>query len=87
MSRKSKAIGFAIYPDDLERIAAQEEPDKAAVLLYGVDAQLDAVAAAVKSLLAEGIAVNALPQGSKIQSGAKIYALTDKGVKEVEPNA
>lgn len=87
MGRKAKAIGFALYPDDLERIAAQEEPDKAAVLLYSAETPLDAVASAVKSLLAQGLAVSALPQGSKPQPGTKIYQLTDEGVKEVKENA
>lgn len=87
MGRKAKAIGFALYPDDLERIAAQEETENGTVLLYEENAPLQAVAAAVKELVAKGLTVSALPVGSKTVLGTKTYVLTEIGVKEVKQNA
>ena len=83
MNRRDKAIGFALYPDLLERIAAsQDEGDACSVLLYDPDADLQAVAAAVDALVKQGMAVQALPFGSKTDGCAKVYRLTDAGVKE-----
>lgn len=87
MGRKAKAIGFALYPDDLERIAAQEETENGTVLFYEENAPLQAVAAAVKELVAKGLTVSALPVGSKTVPGTKTYVLTEIGMKEVEQDA
>lgn len=87
MGRKAKAIGFALYPDNLERIAAQEETENGTVLFYEENAPLQAVAAAVKELVAKGLTVSALPVGSKTVPGTKTYVLTEIGMKEVEQDA
>ena len=87
MGRKAKAIGFALYPDDLERIVAWETVENGSVLLYDADAPLCLVAEAVKSLVAKGLTVSALPKGSKTAPGTRIFDLTDDGVKEVGQNA
>lgn len=87
MGRKAKAVGFALYPDNLERIAVQEDADAGVVLLYDAQAPLSTVAEAVKELVIQGLTVSAMPMGSKTQPGTKIYVLTEKGVKEAEQNA
>lgn len=87
MGRKNKAIGFALYPDDLERIAASEEACNSTVLFYDQDIPLQAVAAAVKDLVSKGYTVSAKPCGSKTEPGINAYILTENGVKEVKPNA
>lgn len=88
MDRKAKAIGFALYPDLLARMAAvREENGCPCVLLYGADAPLDTVAEAVEALVKQGIAVKAQPDGSKIEACAKVCRLTSDGVKEVLKDA
>ena len=87
MGRKAKAIGFALYPDDLERIAAQPETDNSTVLFYDRNAPLQAVAAAVTELVSQGLNVSAKPVGSKVQPGTKMYMLAENGLKEVAQNA
>ena len=87
MGRKAKAIGFALYPDNLERIAAQDEQNDTSVLFYDKDTPLHIVAAAVKELVSKGYAVSAKPNGSQILPATKAYVLTDNGIKEVEQNA
>jgi len=60
MDRRAGAIGFAVYLDALERM--QEIADRRDVdvlLLYGADASLPDITAAVQSLTAQGISVSA----------------------------
>lgn len=87
MGRKAKAIGFALYPDDLERIATWDEADAGSVLFYSADTPLCRVAAAVKTLISQGETVSAMPAGSQVTAGAKVYELTDNGILEVTRNA
>lgn len=62
MKRNGKAIGFALYPDLLERLNA---PEKAAqmdvVVLYDENTQLSAMVAAMEGFIKEGLRVTAQP--------------------------
>ena len=81
MNRKAKAIGFALYPDLLERMAQQEEEHADAALLYDADADLCDVAAAVEELTRQAVAVNALPEGSNTAEYKKVFKLNGKKVQ------
>lgn len=84
MNRKAKAIGFALYPDLLERMALQqEEPGADTALVYGSGADLSAIAKAVETLTQQGMAVNALPAGSDTRNYRKIYKLAGEEVQEL----
>ena len=84
MNRKAKAIGFALYPDLLERMAMQQEETGADIaLLYDKDATLSAIAKAVEELAQQGMAVNALPADSATRNYRKIYKLAGKKVQEL----
>lgn len=81
MKRNGKAIGFALYPDLLERMLAPEQtgqPD--AVLLYDETADLCVLAKAVEELAGQGIAVCAQPRTSGATAN-KVYVLEENEVK------
>jgi len=83
MNRKEKAIGFALYPDLLERLMppSKEEAPKA-LLLYSTDSPLEAVAQAVQKLAQQEIAVNAQPDtGNVSAAGCRVYRLEGKEVR------
>jgi len=87
MHRKEKAIGFALYPDLLERL----EPSKATpkpdcTLLYPQNAPLDVVTEAVATLTAKQLHVSAQPMIGKIPGGV-VYVLEGNEVKLLENNA
>lgn len=83
MSRKAKAIGFALYPDLLERMAQHEEQHPDTALLYNTDADLCDIAQAVEMLAKESLAVNALPVGSDTAQYQKVYKLEGKKVQAI----
>ena len=84
MNRKAKAIGFALYPDLLERMALQQEETGAdTALLYDSDVTLIDIAKAVEELTRQGVAVNALPAGSETRNYRKVYKLAGKKVQEL----
>ena len=82
MHRQEKAIGFALYPDLLERL---EEPVKQpvpdVVLLYPADAGAAAVTAAACQLRSEGRTVCVLPDTGKDCPGGAVYVLEGNEVK------
>lgn len=87
MHRKEKAIGFALYPDLLERlepVKATPKPD--CTLLYPQNAPLNAVAEAVAALTADHLRVSAQPMTGKKPSGM-VFVLEGKEVKPLENNA
>lgn len=88
MKRSGKAIGFALYPDLLERLCAQEQESGAdAVLLYPADAELALVAKAVQDLTNQGLTVFA-KAGDKLDVPCKeCYVLKGNEVKRLERNA
>ena len=82
MHRKEKAIGFALYPDLLERLEEPtQQPEPEAVLLYDPDASASAVTAAAQKLRAEGTNVCVLPDTGKQPNAAKCYVLKGNEVK------
>mgnify|MGYP002514574307 CR=1 FL=1 len=83
MGRPDKAIGFAIYPELLERLEA--EPQKTAtdcVLLYASGANLTALCAAAEDLTGRGMTVKVLPEGSALPACKTVYKLEGNEVKE-----
>lgn len=88
MGRNDQAIGFALYPNLLERLAVPQDNSGAdGILLYDEDAPLCAIAAAVDALVKQGIAVKALPSGSDTGDSVKVYRLRGNTVKEVGKDA
>lgn len=88
MGRKGGAIGFALYPDLLERLGGSREKAEAdAVLLYERDADLTALAAAMEAFVKQGLCVNAQPAGSCTGSCGKVYKLEGNEVKTVYADA
>ena len=67
MKRSGKAIGFAIYPDLLERMLLQQEEVADAVIYYGTETPIYAIAAAVAKLTNEGLRVLAQPEDSPVK--------------------
>lgn len=88
MRRKNKAIGFALYPDLLERLLPAEAATSAdAVLLYSADTALSQIEKAVTELTGKGMCVNTQPAGGEIPRGCKVFQLDGNEVKCVENNA
>lgn len=88
MRRKDKAIGFALYPDLLERLFPAEAGRSAdAVLLYSADAELSQIEKAVTELISRGMSVNTQPADAEIPCNCKLYQLDGNGVKCIENNA
>ena len=88
MKRSGKAIGFALYPDLLERLTVPTRTyDVDAVLVYDETAELTAVAAAVESLTQKGMRVSAQPGSRGDIRAARCYRLEGNEVKCVETNA
>lgn len=54
MSRRGGAVGFAVYLDQLDRLAPQERPAVDVLLLYGPDTPAAGLAAEARRLRAEG---------------------------------
>lgn len=83
MNRRGKAIGFAVYPDLLERLT-EDAPGASwdAAILYGEDADLTALSAAVEDFAAKGLSVKVLPLGSDTAGCQKIYRLDGRKVCE-----
>ena len=88
MKRQDGAIGFALYPDLLERMYGQEDRSEAdAVLLYEGDAELCALAKAMETLTGQGLRVSAQPAGETIPDCPKVYRFVGNEVKCVEADA
>lgn len=84
MNRKGRAIGFALYPDLLERLEVPPKRQQtAAVLLYDQDADLVALARATERFVQQGIVVNAQPTGADTAGFAKVYKLEGNEVRDV----
>ena len=68
MGLSADAIGFAVYPDILERFEEKERGcDVDVLLLYGEDADEAAVAVAVEKMQSRGKKVCAMPKNSNCQ--------------------
>ncbi len=83
MGRSDKAIGFAVYPELLDRLAQEKAADAAeAVLFYGADCDLGALCLGVQSLMEKGVTVKVLPEGAPAQNFQKCYRMVGNEVKE-----
>jgi ATP phosphoribosyltransferase regulatory subunit len=82
MKRRGKAIGFALYPDLLERLVESDDSEQTdAVLLYDPDADAASVAQAISALIHDGLRVSAQPIASYSGSAKKIYRLEGNEVR------
>ena len=86
MKRTSNAIGFALYPDLLERLFPMQSNTVDAVLYYDRNAEISVVADAVAALKKRGISVQAQPGTGKI-ADSKCYRLVGNEVKAIENHA
>ena len=88
MKRRDKAIGFALYPDLLERLCMPEQTgDDGAVLLYEVGTDPVVVATAVKDFVRQGIIISAQPETMCARYSGKVYKLEGSEVKSLEIDA
>lgn len=83
MNRRAKAIGFAVYPDLLERLEAQPPEDGLdAVLLYTPGCDLQVLSKAAQELVARGMRVKVVPNGTQTVGCKAIYRLEGNEVRE-----
>ena len=86
MKRTDQAIGFALYPDLLERLFQPQRDSVDAVLCYDGGADISAVAEAMAAFEKQGIRALAQPGNHNI-AGCKCYRLVGNEVKVIEDNA
>ena len=83
MNRRAKAIGFAVYPDLLERLEAQPpEEGVDAVLLYTPGCDLQTLSSAAEELVARGMRLKVLPEGAQTGGCKTVYRLDGNEVRE-----
>ena len=88
MKRRGKAIGFALYPDLLERLFVPNGTKAVdAVLLYPANTDISAVAGAMEKLTGQGLKVSAQPGDVCSIRCDRIYRLEGNEVKCIETNA
>lgn len=88
LGRTSCAIGFAVYLDMLERLdASGNEYDVDALLIYGDDADICALASAVKLLSENGKSVMVQKNIPSSVRYKQLLMLKERGVEIVENNA
>lgn len=88
MSRKSGAIGFAVYLDVLERLFQEEsEFDVDVVLLYEDGAKLSEISSAVKTLSQNGEKILAQKSKPEKMRYKRLVKLSGAEVKTLEENA
>ncbi|MBQ8358196.1 MAG: ATP phosphoribosyltransferase regulatory subunit [Clostridia bacterium] len=88
MGKKSDAIGFAVYIDELERLCESKPRfDVDTVLLYGADADLGALSRAVGSLTEAGESVTAQRAVPEKLRYRRLMRLTESGVEILEDHA
>lgn len=86
MRRSGKAIGFAIYPDLLERMLLQQEEVADAVIYYSTETPIYAIAAAVAKLANQGLRVMAQPETCPVKC-KKCYRIENGEVIPFENDA
>jgi len=88
MNRKSKAIGFAVYPDTLERLMTENfEYDIDTVILYSENTDLKTLSDAVKMMTSSGKSVTAQREVPAKLRYRQLLKMNDKGVEIIENNA
>lgn len=86
MNRTGKAIGFALYPDLLERLFLEKDETVDAVLYYDETSDISRIVTAVEDFRQRGIRVIAQP-GQGYPFSGKSYRLVGNEVKANEDNA
>ena len=87
MRKKSRAIGFAVYLDSLERLGGESGYDVDVFVLYNKNTESEKIINAVSELTQAGLNVmagRAVPSKIKYK---KLCEITEKGVVTVENNA
>jgi len=87
LGKNSPAVGFAVYPERLDTLVAQESFDVDALLLYSEDTDTRVLSRTVELLLAGGERVSAqrcIPEKLRYR---RLLQLTESGVKLLEENA
>ena len=88
MGKRSDAIGFAVYLDQLERLYEDGAKfDVDAVLLYDENTDLSALMQTVDQLTAAGESVTAQRDVPEKLRYKKLLRLTESGVSILEENA
>lgn len=88
MHRKSKAIGFAVYPDNLERFASDEkEFDVETLILYDEQSDIKVLSDAVKMMTVSGKSVMTQRQIPEKLKYRQLIKVNGKGVEIIENNA
>ncbi len=88
MGRKSKAIGFAVYLDMLERLSEDDKKyDVDVVLLYDKSSDLKEISDAVSLLCANGKSVTAQQKVPDKIKYKQLLKLQKRGVEIIENNA
>lgn len=88
MGRKAKAVGFALYPELLERLQQPEaQPDVDAVLLYAAADAPAAVSRGIQELTGKGLRVMAVTQLPEKLTYTQLYRLVNSEVSAVETDA
>ncbi len=88
MNRKSKAIGFAVYPDTLERLMTEKsEFDIDTVILYSENTDLKTLSDAVKMMTSSGKSVTVQREVPSKLRYRQLLKMNDKGVEIIENNA
>ena len=87
LGKKTGAIGFAIYLDQLERFGdVNDVYDVDVLLLYGDDTPAASVISAVNSFRADGKTVRATNTFDKSVSYKKLFGFGKDGIKSLEEN-
>ena len=88
MNRSSKAIGFAVYLDLLERLSNTVDSfDIDAILLYDDNCTLMCIQSAVDTLISKGMSVIAQTEISEKIKYKHLFKITNGEVTKVEDNA
>ena len=87
LGKKTGAIGFALYLDQLERFGASNDGyDVDVLLLYGDDVPASKVISAVNSFRADGKTVRATNTLDKSVSYKKLFGFGKDGIESLEEN-
>ncbi len=88
MNKKSRAIGFAVYPDLLERFDDDaKEYDIDTVILYDDNSDLGVLTDAIKMMTDSGKSASAQREIPKKLKYKQLLRLNERGLEELENNA
>ena len=88
MNKTSKAVGFAVYPDSLERFASlEEEFDIDTVILYDEETDIKNLADFVRMMTSSGKSVTAQKEIPKNLKYRQLLKMDEKGACIIENNA